>query len=79
MKQSPGCPNKEVMQSLSTFIRIRGPIPEIKKPVLINDWKNIAYWKESEQSKRLANKFGLFKIQLELEGLRGSLKPKKIL
>ena len=71
MKQSPGCPNKEVMQSLSIFIRIRGPIPEIKKPVLINDWKNIAYWKESEQSKRL------FKIQLELEGLRGNLKPKK--
>ena len=38
------------MQSSSTFIRISGPFPEVKKSVLINDWENIiAYWEESEQ------------------------------
>ena len=34
------------MQSLSTLIRISGPIPEVKKTIaLINDWEDIAtYW-----------------------------------
>ena len=34
------------MQSLSPFIRISGPIPEVKKTMaLINDWEDIAtYW-----------------------------------
>ena len=36
------------MQSLSTFIRISGPISEVKKSALINGWENvIAYWEES--------------------------------
>ena len=40
------------MQSLSTFIRISGLIPEVKKYALINDYENIiAYSEESEQSK----------------------------
>ena len=30
------------MQSSSTFIRISGPILEVKKSALINDWENIA-------------------------------------
>ena len=45
------------MHSSSTFVRISGPIPEIKKSALINDLENIiAYWEESEQSKALASK-----------------------
>ena len=39
-----------IMQSLSTFIRISGPIPGVKKSALINDYENIAYSGESEQS-----------------------------
>ena len=40
-----------IMQSSSTFIAISGPIPEVKKSALINDWENvIAYWEGSEQS-----------------------------
>ena len=59
------------MQSSSTFIRISGPILEVKKKsALINDWENIAHWEESEQSKAFGNKFGLFQIQLGvLEGV----------
>ena len=40
--------------------------PRSKKKIeLIKDSQNIfAYWKESEQSKALANKLGLFQIQL---------------
>ena len=38
------------MQSSSTFIRISGPIPEVKKSALINDYENIAYSEESVQS-----------------------------
>ena len=30
----------------------------------MNDWENAAYWEESEQSKSLANKFGLSQTQL---------------
>ena len=52
------------MQSSSTFVRISGPIPEVKrKPALRDDWENIAYWEELEKSKALAKKFGLFQIQ----------------
>ena len=51
------------MQSSSTFVRISGPIPEVKrKPALRDDWENIAYWEELEKSKALAKKFGLFQI-----------------
>ena len=40
-----------IMQSSSTFIRISGPIPEVKKSTLINDYENIiTYSDESEQS-----------------------------
>ena len=47
------------MQSSSTFNKISGFIPEVKKIELINEWLNIlAYWKESEQSRALANKLG---------------------
>ena len=39
------------MQSSSTFIRISGPILEVKKSLLINDYENvIAYSEESKQS-----------------------------
>ena len=47
MKQKTQSPKiRNVMQSLSTFIRISGPIPEVKKIIaLINDWEDIAtYW-----------------------------------
>ena len=37
----------------------------------MNDWENVAYWEESEQSKALANNFGLSQTQLgSLEGSR---------
>ena len=54
------------MQSSSTFIKVSGPIPEVKKKSgLINGWENIfAYWKEFVQNEALANKLGLFQIQL---------------
>ena len=38
------------MQSLSTFIRISGPIPGVKKSALINYYESIACSEESEQS-----------------------------
>ena len=39
------------MQSSGTFITISGPIPEVKKYALINDYENIiAYSEESEKS-----------------------------
>ena len=45
------------MQSSSTFIKISGPIPEVKKSALISDWDNIvAYWEEA--------RCGLFQVQL---------------
>ena len=72
-----------IMQSSSTFIRISGFIPEVKKKkkkkksALINYLENIAYWEESEQSEALTNKFVL--LQIQLGGSRGSRKPRKIL
>ena len=39
------------MQFLSTFIRTSGPVPEVKKPALINNYENIiAYSEEYKQS-----------------------------
>ena len=32
------------------------PIPEIKKSLLVNDWENIAYYEDPEESEVLANK-----------------------
>ena len=60
------------MQSWSTFIRMSGPIPEVKNPTLINDYENIiAYSKESEQSEVLGkqvwfvpNTFGGLRVSL---------------
>ena len=53
------------MYTSSTFIRMSGPISEVtKKSTLTSDWENIAYWEEYQQNKVLANKFGLFQIQL---------------
>ena len=43
------------MQSSGTFIRISGPITEVKKFAVINDWENISYWEEPEQIKALEN------------------------
>ena len=64
------------MQSSSTFIRISGLIPEVKKSALINYYENIiAYSEESEQTEMQANKCGLF--QIHLEGLRGSVTSEK--
>ena len=31
-----------IVRSLSTFIRTSGPIPEMQKSALINDWQNLA-------------------------------------
>ena len=50
-------PDWKNLFTLNTFIKISGPL-------LTNDWKNIAYWEESEQRVVLANKFGLSKTQL---------------
>ena len=62
------------MQSSCTLIKISGPTLEVKKNRLFKDSQNIfAYWKESEQSEALANKLGLFQIQLG--GLGGSTTP----
>ena len=62
------------MQSSSAFNKISGPIPEVKKSELINDWEHIsAYWDESKQSEALANKLGLF--QKQLGGLGGGITP----
>ena len=48
------------MQSSSTFIRLPGPIPEVKQIELINEYEIvIAYWEESEQSNVQENKSGI--------------------
>ena len=59
------------MQSLNTFIRISGPISEVKKICIdqSNDCERIAYWEESEHREVLANKFSLSQIQLGGLGL----------
>ena len=36
------------MQYSSSFIRLSGPIPEVKKSELINDYESDAYWEKSE-------------------------------
>ena len=42
---------RNIMQSLSTIIGLSGPIPQVKKSALINDYENkIAYWEESQLS-----------------------------
>ena len=65
------------MQSLCTLIKISGLTLEVKKKIeLIKDSQNIfACWKKSEQSEGLANKLGLFQIQLR--GLGDSTTPAK--
>ena len=75
IKLSLGCPNKEhnaifkhINQNIRAYPRSK------KKSELIKDSENIfAYWKESEQSKALENKFVLFQVQLR--GLGGSTIP----
>ena len=58
------------MHSSSTLIKISRPTLDVKKKKkkkseLIKDSQNIfAYFKEPEQSEALANKLGLFQIQL---------------
>ena len=64
-----------IMQSSSTFMGISGPITEVKIPAVINDWENILYWEEPEQSKALENQFWLFQIQF---GVLGSCNPRKM-
>ena len=50
---------KQIRQNIRAYFRSK------KKSGLIEDSENIfEYWKESEQSKVLANKLGLFQIQL---------------
>ena len=40
-----------IMQPSSSFIRLAGPVPEVKKSALINGYENIiAYWEESKQN-----------------------------
>lgn len=56
---------RNTIQYSSTFVKISGVIPDIKKPALTNNWENvIAYCEESKQSKALANNFGLLQIQV---------------
>ena len=57
-------------------MRIPGPIVEVKKSAVINDWENISYWEEPEQSQALENNFYLFQIQLRV---LGELQPRKCL
>ena len=63
------------MKFSSTLTKISGPTLEVKKKSeLIKGSQNIfAYWKESEQNEALANKLGLFQIQLG--GLGDSTTP----
>ena len=45
---------RPALLGLSTINRISGSIPEVKTPVLINDWGNIiAYWEESDQKVKM--------------------------
>ena len=64
-----------IMQSSSTFMGISGPITEVKIPAVINDWENILYWEEPEQTKALENQLCLFQIQF---GVLGSCNPRKM-
>ena len=48
----------------NAFIGISGPVPGVKKSALINNWKDIAYLEESEQSETFENKISLPQIQL---------------
>ena len=57
-------------------MRIPGPIVEVKKSAVINDWENISYWEEPEQSMALESNFCLFQIQLRI---LGELQPRKCL
>ena len=41
IKENPGCLNKGITQTLNTIIRLPGPIPELKKSALVNDYENI--------------------------------------
>ena len=52
-KQNPGCRNKQYrFQFLNTFIRISGPILEVKKLPLINDYENIIAYGKSKSKGR---------------------------
>ena len=39
------------MQYSSSFIRLSGPIPEVKKSELINDYEKDAYWENLSKAK----------------------------
>ena len=43
MEQTSGCQIRNIMQSSSTFVRILGPIPEVKK-ICIDQWLGKYYW-----------------------------------
>ena len=64
-----------IMESSRRFIKISGPIPGVKKSALINDYENIAYSEECEQSEVQVNKCDLF--QKHLVGLRPSATIRK--
>ena len=54
-----------------------GPIAEVKKSALINNYENIiAYSEETQQNEVYANKCGLF--QIHLGGFRGQCHLRKI-
>ena len=48
IKQNSGCPNK----TYNTIFdhRLSGPIPEVRNICIINDYENITYCEETEQS-----------------------------
>ena len=66
IKQNLGCSSKEYNANFNCIHQnIRAYPRSNTKSALINDWKNIAYWGESEKSEPLANKFipnNLFQI-----------------
>ena len=57
---------RNMMQYSNTFIRISGPISEVKK-ICIDQWLGSAYWQKSEGGDALTNNFYL--LQLKVNGL----------
>ena len=85
IKQNTSFPNKvynaifkkKKKKKKKKKIKTLGPNTEVKRFAFINDWENIiTNWEESEQSEVLANKLGLFQMQL---GVWGRCNPRKIL
>ena len=76
IKQNPGFPCKEYNSVFKhCHQNIRAYPRSKKRSAMTNDWENIAYLEEPEQSVVLVNKFGL--SQTQLGSLRGVATPGK--